>query len=256
MLLAADVGNTNVTLGVFEETKLLHTFRFGRLHERTDDEVGALLYQVLSMRGLAPSSVGAAIIASVVPSVTNLMRDAIEKTLGVVPLVVGQPGFETGIAILYDSPQDVGADRVVNAVAAYERFRAGAIVVDFGTATTFDCVSPNAEYLGGVIVPGVEVSLGALLGRAAKLSPVELLAPARVVGQSTPHAIQSGVVYGYACLVDGLVDKIRSELGFECRVLATGGLAKLIVPHTERLVEIDENLTLEGLRILYEKNRR
>src|SRR5690606_6461216 len=153
--------------------------------------------------------ISAAIIASVVPSVTDVMSHAIRKTLARDPMVVGGPGIKTGIAVLYDNPRDVGADRIVNAVAAFERYRRGAIVVDFGTATTFDCVSPKAEYLGGVIVPGVEVSLAALLGRAAKLGPVEYAAPSSVLGRNTPHAIQSGIVYGYASLVDGLVSKLQ-----------------------------------------------
>ncbi len=256
MLLAADVGNTNVTLGVFDGAVLLHTFRFGSLSNRTEDECGALLFQLLSMRGIKAQDIHAAIIASVVPSVTDVMNLAIRKTLAREPLVVGGPGIKTGISVLYDNPRDVGADRIVNAVAAYERYKSGVIVVDFGTATTFDCVSPKAEYLGGVIVPGVEVSLGALLGRAAKLGPVELNAPPSVLGRNTPNAIQSGIVYGYACLVDGLVEKLRSELTFECSVLATGGLARLIAPHTKLLTNVDPDLTLLGLRLLYDKNRQ
>ncbi len=255
MLLAVDVGNTNVTLGVFEGAALRHTFRFGSLRDRTEDECGALLYQLLSMRGIAPTDISAAIIASVVPPLTDLVCHAIRKTLAHDPLVVGGPGIKTGISVLYDNPRDVGADRIVNAVAAFERYRGGVIVVDFGTATTFDCVSPRAEYLGGVIVPGVEVSLAALLGRAAKLGPVELAAPPHVVGRNTPHAIQSGVVYGYACLVDGLVEKLKKELAFPCSVLATGGLAPLIAPETVLVKDVDESLTLLGLRLLYEKNR-
>ncbi len=158
--------------------------------------------------------------------------------------------------MVYDHPRDVGADRIVNAVAAFERFRSGAIIVDFGTATTFDCVSPKGEYLGGVIVPGVRVSLDALLGKAAKLSRIEIAEPPQVVGQNTTHALQSGVVHGYASLVDGLVTKLKAELGFPCRVLATGGLATLIVKHCETVEGVDDHLTLEGLRILYEKNTK
>ena len=256
MLLAADVGNTNVTLGVFDGPLLLHTFRFGSLSNRTEDECGALLFQLLDMRGVRVRDIHAAIIASVVPSATDVICLAIRKTLAREPLVVGGPGIKTGISVLYDNPRDVGADRIVNAVAAYERYKGGVIVVDFGTATTFDCVSPKAEYLGGVIVPGVEVSLAALLGRAAKLGPVELVAPPSVLGRNTPNAIQSGIVYGYACLVDGLVEKLKSELSFECTVMATGGLARLIAPYTRLLANVDPDLTLLGLRLLYDKNRQ
>ncbi len=150
----------------------------------------------------------------------------------------------------------MGADRIVNAVAAFERFKSGAIIVDFGTATTFDCVSPKAEYLGGVIVPGVRVSLDALLGKAAKLSRIEIAEPPQVVGQNTTHALQSGIVHGYASLVDGLVRKLQAELGFPCRVIATGGLATLIVKHCETVEGVDDHLTLEGLRILHDRNTK
>ena len=255
MLLVADVGNTNVTVGLFEGENLAHTFRIGSLHDRTEDECGALLYQLVNMRGIGLDTISAAIIASVVPPLTDVMCHAIRRTFAREPLVVGGPGMKTGISVLYDNPRDVGADRIVNAVAAFDEGAGiGVIVVDFGTATTLDCVSPNAEYLGGVIVPGVEVSLGALLGRAAKLGPVELAAPPRVVGRNTPHAIQSGIVNGYASLVDGLLEKMRAELDFECRVIATGGLAGLIAPFARSLTEVDPNLTLRGLRLLYERN--
>lgn len=256
MLLAVDVGNTNVTMGLFDGETLVHTFRIGSPHDRTEDEFGALLHQLLGMRGIASSAIQAVIIASVVPPLTDVICHAVRRTFAREPLVVGGPGMKTGIAVLYDNPRDVGADRIVNAVAAFEGVKeGGVIVVDFGTATTLDCVSPNAEYLGGVIVPGVEVSLRALLGRAAKLGPVELAAPPKVVGRNTPHAIQSGIVNGYACLVDGLIDKIKEELSFECRVVATGGLASLIAPSTRSLRTVDLNLTLRGLRLLYERNR-
>jgi type III pantothenate kinase len=171
------------------------------------------------------------------------------------PLLVG-PGLRTGISVLYENPHDVGADRIVNAVAAYARYESGVIVVDFGTATTFDCISPKAEYLGGVIVPGVKVSLEGLLQSAAKLRPVELAAPPRVLGRNTTHALQSGVVHGYAALIDGLVDRLLAELGFECRVVATGGLAQLVVKHATRVEAVDPDLTLDGLRILYERNSK
>jgi type III pantothenate kinase len=214
-----------------------------------------MFMQMMELRGLARSSVDAAIVASVVPPVTDVLAGAIRQGFRTDPLIVG-PGLRTGISVLYDNPRDVGADRIVNAVAAYDRVHAGVIVVDFGTATTFDCISPQGEYLGGVIVPGVQLSLDALLVHAARLTRVELAEPPRVVGRNTTHALQSGVVHGYGSLVDGLVDKLQGELGFPCEVIATGGLAELIAKHSTRVGNVDVNLTLEGLRLLYERNTR
>jgi type III pantothenate kinase len=192
--------------------------------------------------------------ASVVPPLTDVLVHTVRGLFARDPLVVGGPGLKTGISVHYESPRDVGADRIVNAVAAFERFNSGVIVVDFGTATTFDCVSPKGEYLGGVIVPGIQVSLDGLLSRAAKLPPFEIVAPPTVVGRNTPHALQSGIVFGYAALVDGLVQKIQNEVSFETQAIATGGLSPLIVKYTERVKEVDVHLTLEGLRILHERN--
>ena len=253
MLLVVDIGNTNIAFGVYEGKVLRQTFRAQTARARTSDEYAVALGQLLSLRSLSPQSIRAAIVASVVPPLTDVLVEAIRQTCAREPLVVG-PGLKTGIAVRYEPPRDVGADRIVNAVAAFERFRSGVIVVDFGTATTFDCISPKAEYLGGVIVPGIQVSLDGLLARAAKLTRIELAEPPSVVGKNTIHSLQSGVVHGYASLVDGLVGKLSVELGFDCRVLATGGLAALIASHTETLAEIDEHLTLEGLRIIHERN--
>lgn len=253
MLLAADIGNTNIVFGVFSGSELRHRFRIQTNRSRTADEYGVLLRQLLGWRALDPAAFESAIVASVVPPLTDTVAAALRDSIGCHPLVVG-PGMKTGIAVAYEHPREVGADRIVNAVAAFERFRSGVIVVDFGTATTFDCVSPTGEYLGGVIVPGIQVSLDALLQRAAKLSRVELAAPPRVLGRNTTHAIQSGLVHGYASMVDGLVEKLRNELGFECRVIATGGLAPLIARHTQSVREVDEDLTLTGLRLLHERH--
>jgi type III pantothenate kinase len=181
------------------------------------------------------------------------MVEAIRHAFAREPVVVG-PGTKTGIAVKYESPREVGADRIVNAVAAFERFRSGVIVVDFGTATTFDCVTPKGEYLGGVITPGVQISAEALFSRAARLHRVELALPPRVVGRNPVHSMQSGIVYGYAGLVDGLVSRLRKELGYPCRVVATGGLARLIAPQTEAIEEVDDDLTLTGLRLIHERN--
>lgn len=255
MLLAVDLGNTNVVMGLYERDKLVQTFRVATVRSRTEDEYAVLLQQLLSLRQLSTKSVSAAIIASVVPQLTDVMVSAIRQAVGREPLIVG-PGLKTGISVLYDNPHDVGADRIVDAVAAFTRFQSGLIVVDFGTATTFNCVSPKGEYLGGVIVPGVKVSLEGLMQSAAKLRPVELSAPPHVLGRNTTHAIQSGAIHGYAAMVDGLVERLMAELDFPCRVIATGGLASLIGKHTKRIEELDPNLTLEGLRILYERNSK
>jgi len=253
VLLVVDIGNTNVVLGLYEGKRLLQTFRAETAITRTADEYAVLVGQMFALRGYDTRTIAAAIVASVVPPLTDVMVAAIRHTCAREPLVVG-PGLKTGIAVKYESPRDVGADRIVNAVAAFERYQSGVIVVDFGTATTFDCVSPRAEYLGGVIVPGVRVSLDGLLARAAKLSRIEIAAPPKVVGRNTTNALQSGLVHGYAALVDGLVGKLERELEFPCKVIGTGGLAGLIAPHTERLVVVDEHLTLDGLRILHERN--
>lgn len=255
MLLAVDLGNTNVVLGLYEGDELVQTFRVATVRSRTEDEYAVLLQQLLSLRQLQTRAVTAAIVASVVPQLTYVMVSAIRQAVGREPLIVG-PGLKTGMPVLYDNPHDVGADRVVDAIAAYARFQSGVIVVDFGTATTFNCVSPKGEYLGGVIVPGVKVSLEGLMQSAAKLRPVELTAPPRVMGRNTTHALQSGVIHGYAAMVDGLVDRLVEELGFPCRVIATGGLASLIGKHAKRIEKFDPDLTLEGLRILYERNTK
>lgn len=253
MLLVIDIGNTNVVFGLYDGATLAHTFRARADNTRTADEYDVLLHQMMSLRSLEPGRVKAVIMASVVPPLTDVMADAVRNAFARDPLIVG-PGIKTGISVLYESPKDVGADRIANAVAAFERVKAGVIVVDFGTALIFDCVSPKGEYLGGVLVPGVQVSLDALLARTAKLTRIELAEPPSVVGHNTVHALQSGIVHGFASLVDGVVARIKRELGFECRVLGTGSHAALITRHTTSIESVDEHLTLDGLRILYERN--
>lgn len=256
MLLAIDVGNTHTTAGLFSERQLLHTFRFETRPSRTTDEHAVLLQQLLELRGLSARTVSEAILASVVPPVTEVLLEAVRLAFGCEALVVG-PGIRTGISVVSQSSREVGADRIVNAVAVHDLVSPehGAIVVDFGTATTFDCVSPKGEFLGGAIVPGVQVSLDALVSHAAKLQPVEIVAPPSVLGRNTSHAIQSGVVYGHASLVDGLVEKLKRELPFACSVIATGGLGQVIAEHVRCFDRVEPDLTLRGLRLLHERNR-
>ena len=254
MLLVIDVGNTNIVYGLFDGDKLVHQWRVESGRGRTADEYAVVLWQLCQMYDVAVKDVHAAILASVVPSLTEPMIDLVKRAFGHEAMVVG-PGIRTGMAILYENPREVGADRIVNAVAAFEKSKGGVIVVDFGTATTFDCVTPKGEYLGGVIAPGIQISADALFSRAAKLPRVEIAKPAKVVGRNTLASMQSGLVYGYVGLVDGLVERLLGELGYPCAVIATGGLAPLIAPLSKSIGEVDEMLTLVGLRILYERNR-
>jgi type III pantothenate kinase len=253
MLLAADIGNTNVTFGVWDKSRLVHTFRAASVSTRTADEYAILIKQMLALRGVADGHVDGAIVASVVPVLTETLVSAIRTGFAREPLIVG-PGLKTGMPILYENPREIGADRIVNAVAAFDKFHESVIVVDFGTATTFDCISNAGEYLGGVIVPGIWVSLDGLFARAAKLSHVELAEPTRVLGRNTAQALQSGVVFGYAAMTDGLVRRLRAEMGCESRTIATGGLSHLVTKHAETVESVDPNLTLQGLRLLYERN--
>jgi type III pantothenate kinase len=253
MLLTVDVGNTNIGFGVFDGDKLMHHMRSESARSRTADEYAVLVHHMLAMRGVDAESIDGAIVASVVPPLTDTIVALIQRAFNVKPLVVG-PGIKTGIKVLYENPREVGADRIVNAVAAHTWAQGGVVVVDFGTATTFDCVTPDGDYLGGVIAPGIEISAEALFTRASRLHRVELVRPDRVVGRTPAGSMQSGIVFGYAGLVDGLCRRIKDELGYPCRVLATGGLARLIAPETESIEAIDDHLTLTGLRLIYERN--
>jgi type III pantothenate kinase len=254
MLLVVDVGNTHTVLGLYEAKKLIHHFRIQSERGRTEDEYHVIFATLVQLAGVQISEINASILASVVPPLTESIVRAVRRAFHHDIIVVG-PGIKTGMPILYENPREVGADRIVNAIAAYERVHAGVIVVDFGTATTFDCVSNRGEYLGGAIAPGISLSADALFSRAARLPKTEIVRPPHVLGRNTVHSMQSGLVFGYAGLVDGMVDRLRAEIGYPCSVLATGGEAMLIRGESRTIDEVDPHLTLDGLRILFERQK-
>ena len=254
MILALDVGNTNIVVGVFQGARLEACWRLSTTQPRTADELGILLHQLFGHLQLDPSRVGVAVVASVVPPLTSTVEDMLEKYFHIRPLVVG-PGIRTGIDIRYDHPREVGADRIVNAVAAFEHYGGPCIVVDFGTATTFDAIAADGAYLGGAIAPGIGISTEALFQKAAKLPRVELVRPLKAIGKSTVASMQAGIVIGFAGQVDELVRRIAAELGGRPTVIATGGLASLIAGETTTIDHVDDLLTLKGLLILHERNK-
>ena len=263
MLLAIDVGNTQTVIGMFAPDggtgqwppELLHHWRVSSNEERTADEMALLVAQLLDLQGFdIDRTVTGIAVASVVPRTTAALREMTEKWFPVTSVIV-EPGIKTGMPILYDNPKEVGADRIADAVAAFDMYGGPTIVIDFGTATTVEAISPAGEYLGGAIIPGIEISLDALFGRAAALRRVELVEPRNVIGKNTVEAMQSGAVYGFAAQVDGLCARFEEELG-DCSVVATGGLAGLIAPLAESIDHHEPWLTLYGLRIIYNRNVR
>jgi type III pantothenate kinase len=255
MLLAIDVGNTQTLVGLYRtgHVELLDHWRLSTNDERTTDEYALVVQEFLGFGGFDLEDVAGMAISSVVPRVTAALRHMCPKYISAVPVVI-EPGVRTGMPIRYDDPKEVGADRIANAIGAFDLFGGPTVVVDFGTATTFDVVSAKGEYLGGAIVPGIEVSLDALYGRAAGLRRVELAEPRSVIGRSTAESIQSGVLYGFAAQVDGICRRIAVEVG-ECTVVATGGLAELIGPYATVIDHQEPWLTLHGLRLVYERNQ-
>ena len=249
MLLAVDVGNTQTALGLFRDEELVDHFRLATDRNRTGDELGvtlAALFDLEDVEGIC--------LSTTVPALEREWERVAQRWLKA-PLLTLGPGVRTGIPIRYDDPREVGPDRIANAVAGLERYGAPCIVVDFGTSTNFDIVSPEGEYVGGVLAPGIEVSMDALFARAARLVKVDFVAPAGVIGKTTVGGLQSGLVYGFAGQVDGIVRRIRQELGVDAQTVATGGLADLIAPHAETLDRVDPFLTLEGLRLVWLRNR-
>lgn len=254
MILVVDVGNTNIVLGLYEGSQLAHHWRLSTNRSSTVDEYGVLISNLFQLAGVRAEQVEGVILSSVVPPLMNTLEQLFVKYVGREPLVVG-PGIKTGLNIRSENPREVGADRIVNAVAGIEQYGAPLVIVDFGTATTFDYIDESGAYLGGAIVPGIGISAEALYQRAAKLPRIELAKPRTVVGRNTIAAMQAGIVFGYAGQVDGIVRRICKEFDVKPQVIATGGLATLIAEESETIEKVDSLLTLEGLRMVYERNR-
>jgi type III pantothenate kinase len=255
MMLAVDIGNTNIVLGVYRKRELLHHFRLSTARQSTVDEYGVLIHNLFHMSNISFKDVEGVIISSVVPPLVQVIVEMCVKYIGKDPLLVG-PGIKTGLNLRYENPREVGADRIVNAVAAIEQYKCPLVVVDFGTATTFDCIDAGANYLGGAIVPGLGISTEALYQRASKLPRIELEKPKKVIGRNTVHAMQAGIIFGYAGQVEGIVRRIKQEMNVPVlKVIATGGLAPLIAGETDCIDEVNPMLTLEGLRIIYDRNQ-
>jgi type III pantothenate kinase len=254
MLLAVDVGNTQTHLGAFNGSELVEHWRFSTDREATGDELATVVNDLLGLSGIGFADIDAEVVSSVVPQLVPEYRRLFERYLEREALIIG-PGTKTGMPIRLDNPRELGADRLVNAVAGYEQCQGACVIVDFGTAITYDAVSSAGEYLGGIIAPGIEISIEALTSRAARLPKVDIAEPRSLIGKTTDASIQSGIVYGFAAQVDGICRRLRVELGDGLTTIATGGLARVIVGFTETIDVVDDLLTLKGLRLVYERNR-
>ncbi|MEW6777952.1 MAG: type III pantothenate kinase [Bdellovibrionota bacterium] len=254
MLLVIDVGNTHTVFGLYQGDELLGHWRMATDPTRTTDESGIFLKEMLAFSSFNIRDVKGAIVSCVVPPMMHAITRMCERYLSMEPLVVG-PGIKTGVPVLYENPREVGADRIVNAVAAYQQEKQSCIVVDLGTATTFDYITPKGEYVGGVISPGMQISLEALFQRASKLPRIEIAPPPKVVGRNTVAAMQAGILYGYAGLIDGVVNRIKAEVKTDPKVIATGGLAALVAQEAKTIEKVEPFLTLWGLKLLWDLNK-
>ncbi|MCX5802454.1 MAG: type III pantothenate kinase [Proteobacteria bacterium] len=254
MLLVIDIGNTNIVFGVYEDDVLINHWRLSTSIQKTVDEYAILLNSLLYFEKIKLNQIDSAVISCVVPPLLIPFEIICRKYVGIRPILV-EPGIKTGMPILYENPSELGADRIVNAISGYEKYKRALIIVDFGTATTFDYITPKGEYVGGAIAPGIMISLEALFERASKLPRVELIKPKSIIGKNTVYAMQSGIIYGYVSLVDGIVKRMKEEVKTDPYIIATGGLASLIYKESETIDEVDEFLTLRGLKMLYERNK-
>jgi len=254
MLLVIDIGNTNIVFGVYHEGKLVNHWRLSTAMTKTVDEYAILLNSLLYIEKIRLNEIHSAILSCVVPPLLIPFEIVCRKYIGIMPIVV-EPGIKTGMPVLYENATELGADRIVNAVAGYDKYKKALIIVDFGTATTFDYITPKGEYAGGSIAPGILISLDALFERASKLPRVELVQPKTLIAKNTVQAMQAGITYGYVSLVDGIIRRMKQEVRTDPLVIATGGLSSLIYKGSETIDVVDEFLTLEGLKILYEKNK-